>query len=104
MVDGGASLRCALLGDLLAARAVENAWRGIIINGCIRDSANISMMNIGVKALATHPLPTSQRHPVAVATLLKKHLMVWSMPACLLSSTDQSVALILLIFTTLLWG
>ena len=56
VVDGGGSTRCALLGDILAAKAVENGWNGIIINGCIRDSVDIHRMDIGVKALGTHPL------------------------------------------------
>ena len=56
VVDGSASMRCALLGDQLAELAVKNNWSGIIINGCIRDSYEISMMAIGVKALATFPL------------------------------------------------
>ncbi|MBI1424780.1 MAG: putative 4-hydroxy-4-methyl-2-oxoglutarate aldolase [Gammaproteobacteria bacterium] len=55
VVDGGGSLRCALLGDKLAALAVQNGWEGIVINGCIRDSAQIAEMDIGVMALATHP-------------------------------------------------
>lgn len=38
VVDGGASTRCALLGDLLAGSAVKMGWAGIIVNGCIRDS------------------------------------------------------------------
>lgn len=61
VVDGGASLRCALLGDLLAAKAVENQWSGIIINGCIRDSADINEMEIGVRAIATHPLKSIKK-------------------------------------------
>lgn len=61
VVDGGASLRCALLGDLLAAKAIENYWSGIIVNGCIRDSAEISQMTLGVKALATHPLKSVKK-------------------------------------------
>lgn len=55
VVDGGGSMRCALLGDQLAALAVQNGWAGIVINGCIRDSAQIADMDIGVMALATHP-------------------------------------------------
>jgi len=55
VVDGRASLRCALLGDILAAKAVENGWQGVIVNGCIRDSAAIADMQLGVMALATHP-------------------------------------------------
>jgi len=55
VVDGGGSMRCALLGDNLARLAIDNGWTGIVVNGCIRDAAQIGEMNIGVKALATHP-------------------------------------------------
>ena len=37
VVDGGASMRCALLGDMLALKAQENNWAGIVIHGCVRD-------------------------------------------------------------------
>ncbi len=60
VVDGGGSMRCAMLGDQLAAKAVKNGWAGIVINGCIRDSADIAEMEIGVKALGTHPLKTEK--------------------------------------------
>lgn len=56
VVDGGGSLRCALVGDLLAKLANDNGWEGIIIYGCIRDSSAISQISIGIKALNTHPL------------------------------------------------
>jgi regulator of ribonuclease activity A len=55
VVDGGGSLRCALLGDQLAELAVANAWAGVIVNGCIRDSTQVATMDLGVLALATHP-------------------------------------------------
>ena len=55
VVDAGGSLRCAMLGDLLAEKAVANEWEGIIMYGCIRDSARIAELPLGVKALATHP-------------------------------------------------
>ncbi len=58
VVDGGASMRRAVLGDMLAAKAVENGWNGIVINGCIRDSVDMSTMDLGVMALGTHPLKT----------------------------------------------
>jgi regulator of ribonuclease activity A len=58
VIDGRASMRCALLGDLLAAKAVENGWQGVIVNGCIRDSGAIAEMQLGVKALGTHPRKT----------------------------------------------
>ncbi len=55
VVDGEASLRCALVGDMLAVLGKNNGWQGIIIYGCIRDSAVIADINIGVKALNTNP-------------------------------------------------
>ncbi len=61
VVDGGGSLRCALLGDNIAAMAADHGWAGIIIHGCIRDSADIARMPLGVKALATHPLKSGKR-------------------------------------------
>ncbi len=61
VVDGGGSLRCALLGDMLASKAVQNGWSGLVINGCIRDSAEINKMNIGIKALGTHPLKSVKK-------------------------------------------
>jgi regulator of ribonuclease activity A len=55
VVDGGGSMRCALLGDQLGALAVKNGWAGVIVYGCIRDSEAIAEMALGVKALGTHP-------------------------------------------------
>lgn len=55
VVDGGGSLRCALVGDQLAVLGHKNGWAGIIVRGCIRDSAEIGRINIGVKALNTNP-------------------------------------------------
>ncbi|MDA0822974.1 MAG: ribonuclease E activity regulator RraA [Proteobacteria bacterium] len=55
VVDGGGSLRCALVGDNLAALGARNNWAGIVVFGCIRDSVPISEIKIGVKALATNP-------------------------------------------------
>lgn len=55
VVDGGGSLRCAMLGDQLTKMAVDSGWAGIVIFGCIRDSEEIGEMPIGVLALATNP-------------------------------------------------
>ena len=55
VVDGGGSQRCALVGDQLAVLAHKNGWEGIVVYGCIRDSAAIGAIDIGVRALATHP-------------------------------------------------
>jgi regulator of ribonuclease activity A len=61
VVDGGGSLRKALLGDMLAASAVKNGWQGLIIYGCIRDVEAINAMQLGVQALNTIPLKTEKR-------------------------------------------
>ena len=55
VVDGGASLRCALVGGRIARLAAENDWSGLIINGCIRDRLEIDSTDIGIRALATCP-------------------------------------------------
>lgn len=55
VVDGGGSLRCALVGDMLAEIGVKNDWAGVVVYGCIRDAVPISKLRIGVKALATNP-------------------------------------------------
>ncbi len=55
VIDGGASMRCALIGDMLAQLAKDNGWLGILVSGCIRDSAVIATIDIGVKALGTNP-------------------------------------------------
>ena len=62
VVDGGGSMRCALLGDMLADLAISNKWAGIIVYGCIRDSEAISKLSIGVKALNTIPLKSDKRN------------------------------------------
>jgi regulator of ribonuclease activity A len=62
VVDGGGSLRCALVGDQLAELAVANGWAGIVVYGCIRDSKAIGAMNVGVFALGTHPRKTVKRN------------------------------------------
>jgi len=60
VVDGGASLRKALLGDMLAQAASDNGWAGLVINGAIRDVATIATIDIGVAALNTSPMKTDK--------------------------------------------
>ena len=55
VVDGGGSLRCALVGGNLGVLAQKNGWAGIVVNGCVRDSAELNACDIGVRALALHP-------------------------------------------------
>jgi regulator of ribonuclease activity A len=61
VVDAGGSLRCAMLGDQLALLGVKNGWAGVIMYGCIRDSGPIAHMDLGVFALATHPMKSVKK-------------------------------------------
>jgi regulator of ribonuclease activity A len=61
VVDGGGSLRCALVGDQLAALGLANGWAGVVINGCIRDVAALAELAFGVQALAANPLRSAKR-------------------------------------------
>jgi len=60
VVDGGGSLRNALLGDMLAAAAVDNDWAGLVIFGVIRDVGTIATLDLGVQALGTCPVKTAK--------------------------------------------
>mgnify|MGYP003477744993 FL=1 len=61
VVDGGGSLRCALLGDMIAERAAHNGWQGVVIYGCVRDVDVLAQTDLGVQALASHPLRSNRR-------------------------------------------
>lgn len=61
VMDGGGSLRRAILGDMLAEKAAQNGWSGLVINGCIRDVDEIGSTQLGVKALNVHPVKTEKR-------------------------------------------
>ena len=61
VVDGAGSRRCALLGGNLAALGADNGWAGVVVHGCVRDSAELAASRIGIKALATHPRRSDKR-------------------------------------------
>lgn len=61
IVDGGGSRRRALFGDKLGRAAVNNGWAGVIVYGCIRDSAELGGMDLGLRALGTMPLRSDKR-------------------------------------------
>ncbi len=76
VIDGGGSLRRAMLGDMLAEKAAANGWSGVLVHGAIRDSGAIAGLDLGVKALATCPRKTDKLGqglrdvPVALGGLL----------------------------------
>ena len=61
VVDGGASMRCALMGDMIAESAVNNHWNGVIIYGCVRDVDAIAELDLGVHALASIPQKSNRK-------------------------------------------
>ena len=62
VVDGGGSLRRALVGGNLAAAAARNGWAGVVVDGCVRDVAELNAAAVGIRALGLMPLPTERRH------------------------------------------
>ena len=76
VIDGGGSLASALVGDLIAASAVDHGWAGIIVHGAIRDRAAIAGLDLGVKALGSNPRKSAKTGvgevdvPVAIAGVM----------------------------------
>lgn len=61
VVDGGGSLRRALVGGNLASAAARNGWAGIVVDGAVRDLAELQTAGIGIRALALMPMRTAKR-------------------------------------------
>lgn len=60
VVDGGGALESALMGDIIASKGIANGWAGCIINGAVRDSAELAKLDFGIKALGTNPAKSSK--------------------------------------------
>jgi len=61
VVDAGGARDAAMVGDRLAALAVDNGWRGVIVHGCVRDAEILATLDLGVWAIGTHPRKTTKR-------------------------------------------
>lgn len=61
VIDGGASLRRALLGGNLAVEAACNGWVGVLVDGAVRDAAELRASPLGVRALALMPMRPAKR-------------------------------------------
>lgn len=61
VVDAGGSLRCGMLGDMLAEKAASNGWAGVVMYGCVRDVDVLAQTDLGVQALASHPRKSEKR-------------------------------------------
>jgi len=92
VVDGGASLRRALLGGNLGAAAARNGWAGVLVNGCVRDVAELSALPIGILALAPMPMPPDKRSEgqVDIPVLVQG---VWVHPGDWLYADEDGVVL-----------
>ncbi len=60
VIDGRGSLRCALVGDVVAGLGADNGWAGIVVNGAVRDGELLDAMDFAVKALGTNPRKSSK--------------------------------------------
>lgn len=60
VLDGGGSLRTALLGDRMAERLIKNGWAGVVINGAVRDAQMLASLDLGIKALETSPVRSAK--------------------------------------------
>ena len=61
VIDGGGSIRTALVGGKLGALAAQNGWAGVVIDGCARDVAELAVCAVGIRALALSPMPPAKR-------------------------------------------
>lgn len=79
VVDGAGSLRRALLGGNLGAAAARNGWAGVVIDGCVRDVAELALQEVGIRALACVPMPTEKKNQ-GLADLAVQIQGVWVNP------------------------
>ncbi|WHZ12010.1 MAG: Ribonuclease E inhibitor RraA [Burkholderiaceae bacterium] len=92
VVDGGGSLRRALLGGNLAAAAARNGWAGVVIDGCVRDVAELAALALGIRALAAMPLPTEKRG-AGQSSVVVQIQGVWVQPGDWLYADQDGIVL-----------
>jgi regulator of ribonuclease activity A len=90
VVDGGGSLRRALVGGNIAAAAAKNGWAGVVVDGCVRDSAELIECDIGIRALALIPMPTERRQQGERDVALHIH-GVWVLPGEWLVADEDGI-------------
>jgi regulator of ribonuclease activity A len=92
VVDGGASLRRALLGGNLGAAAARNGWAGVLVDGCVRDVVELAQCATGIRALAAVPLPTERKLPGSTQVPVQIQ-GVWVRPGDWLYADEDGVVL-----------
>ena len=90
VVDGGGSLRCALVGDQLAVLGLHNGWAGLIVHGCVRDCAALAELELGIQALASHPLRSVKRNE-GTAGIPVQMAGVWVSPGDMVYADDDGI-------------
>ncbi len=93
VVDGGGSLRRALLGDTIAGLARDNGWAGIVIWGCVRDVATLREIPVGIKAIGSSPKPSS-KGGVGEVDVSVSFGGVTFRPGAMLHSDDDGIAVV----------
>lgn len=92
VVDGGGSLRRALLGGNLGAAAARNGWAGVVMDGCVRDVHELAALGLGIRALASMPLPTEKRG-AGQQDIAVQIQGVWVRPGDWLYADDDGIVL-----------
>jgi len=93
VIDGGGSLRTALVGDLIAGAAQDNGWAGLIVHGAVRDSATLAGLRIGIKALGTIPRKSAKDSAGAIDTPVTFGDITFR-PGDILHADDDGIALL----------
>jgi regulator of ribonuclease activity A len=92
VVDGGGSLRKALVGGNLGAAAARNGWAGVVVDGCVRDVAELAACDVGIRALAAMPMPTEKRQQGQVDVPVQVQ-GVWVRPGDMLYADADGIVL-----------
>ncbi|WAP59701.1 ribonuclease E activity regulator RraA [Streptomyces sp. S465] len=93
VVDGGGSLRTALVGDLIAGAAQDNGWAGLVLHGAVRDSVALAGLRLGVKALGTIPRKSAKDGAGAVDVPVTFGGVTFH-PGDILHADDDGIALL----------
>lgn len=93
VVDGGGSLKRALLGGNLAAAAAKNGWAGVLIHGALRDLAELRAAAVGLLALGHVPLPTERQGQGLADLALQIGGGVWVRPGDWLYADEDGVVI-----------
>jgi regulator of ribonuclease activity A len=93
VVDGGGSIRNALVGDMIGADLAQNGWAGVVVHGFVRDKAQLAELDLGIKALGTTPRRPVKRGEGAVGIELKFGGVAWREGDVLFADEDGVVVL-----------